>query len=352
MNKKNNLVSVVVVNYNGEIYLKRCVESILKNNYSDYEIIVVDNASADGSIVMFKENFGGFDKLRIISLDKNYGPAKARNEGVKLAKGEIIGFLDNDTEVDPYWISNALKYFENDSKIGALQCKLLLLNDKNKIDYAGEYLGSLGFLVHVARYGEEDKGQYDEVKELLAAKSAGMFIRKDVFEKIGGFDDDYFIFVEETDLGWRAWLAGYKTIFAYDSRVYHYYSATKVLTDKNFNNYLVRFHGPKNYILTLYKNLSFKNLIFILPRHIFLWFCLAMYLILTGNRNSGFNILKGIGWNIANYQKNRKKRILIQRARIISDEELFAKIYKKQNLFYHIKNFLKSQKQVITPENQ
>ena len=207
MNKKNNLVSVVVVNYNGEIYLKRCVESILKNNYSDYEIIVVDNASADGSIVMFKENFGGFDKLRIISLDKNYGPAKARNEGVKLAKGEIIGFLDNDTEVDPYWISNALKYFENDSKIGALQCKLLLLNDKNKIDYAGEYLGSLGFLVHVARYGEEDKGQYDEVKELLAAKSAGMFIRKDVFEKIGGFDDDYFIFVEETDLGWRAWLA-------------------------------------------------------------------------------------------------------------------------------------------------
>lgn len=352
MNIKKNLVSIIIINYNGKDYLKRCIESILENNYSNYEIIVVDNASTDGTAEMLKKDFNGIAGLRFVSLDKNYGPAKARNEGVKLAKGEIISFLDNDTEVDPYWISNALKYFENDSKIGALQCKLLLLNDKNRIDYAGEYLGSLGFLVHVARYGEEDNGQYDEAKELLAAKSAGMFIRKDVFDKIGGFDDDYFIFVEETDLGWRAWLAGYKTIFAYDSKVYHYYSATKVLTDKNFNNYLVRFHGPKNYILTLYKNLSFRNLILILPKHIFLWFCLAMYLILTGKHNSGFNILKGIGWNIANYQKNRKKRILIQQSRTISDGELFAKIYKKQNLLYYIKNFFKSQKQVITPENQ
>lgn len=352
MNINNNLVSIIIVNYNGKDYLKRCIGSILKNNYSNYEIIAVDNASTDGTAEMLKKDFSGIAGLRIVSLDKNYGPAKARNQGVKSAKGEIIGFLDNDTEVDPHWISSALKYFENDSKIGALQCKLLLLNDKNKIDYAGEYLGSLGFLVHVARYGEEDNGQYDEVKELLAAKSAGMFIRKDVFDKIGGFDDDYFIFVEETDLGWRAWLAGYKTIFAYDSIVYHYYSATKVLTDPNFNNYLVRFHGPKNHILTLYKNLSFKNLIFILPKHIFLWFCLAMYLILTGKRNSGFNILKGMGWNIANYQKNQKKRILIQQSRIISDEELFKKIYKKKNLSYYVQNFFKSQKQVITPENQ
>lgn len=348
----DNLVSIIIINYNGKDYLAGCINSILKNNHPNYEVIVVDNASTDGTVPMLEKDFGGFDKLRVVSLEKNYGPAKARNEGVKLAKGEIIGFLDNDTEVDPRWISNALKYFKNDPKIGILQCKLLLLNDKNKIDYTGEYLGSLGFLVHVAKYGEKDNGQYDEIKELLAAKSAGMFMRKSVFEKISGFDDDYFIFVEETDLGWRSWLNGYKTIFAYDSRVYHYFSATKVLTDKSFNNYLVRFHGSKNYILTLYKNLSFKNLILILPRHIFLWFCLAMYLILTGKRNSGLNILKGMGWNITNYAKNRKKRIIIQRSREISDKELFIKIYKKKNLSFYIKNFLKSQKQVITPENQ
>ena len=295
--------------------MRACIESVLKNNYHNYEIIIADNNSSDGSFDMFNDNFKNNKNIKFIRLEQNYGPAQARNEAVKKARGEIIGFLDNDTEVDSEWVRKALPYFD-DKTVGALQCKLLLLKDKNKIDYAGEYFGSLGFLVHAAIYGEEDKGQYDGPTELLAAKSAGMFIRKSVFDEIEGFDNDYFIFVEETDLGWRARLKGHKTIFAYDSVVYHYFSATNVLVDKNFNNYLVRFHGTKNYIMTLYKNLSFRNLIFILPKHIFLWLCLSIYLFVRGNFNSALNILKGICWNIKNYPKNRAKRRAIQKMRV------------------------------------
>ena len=348
----NKLVSIVIINYNGKDYLKKCVSSILKNRYQNFEIIVVDNASSDGTAEMLKENFGALGRLKVISLDKNYGPSRARNEGVKISSGSIIGFLDNDTEVDPDWIINALKYFTNDEKVGALQCKLLLLEDPRKIDYAGEYISQLGFLVHVAPYGTQDSGQYDKNNEILAAKSAGMFIRKDVFDKIGGFDEDYFIFVEETDLGWRVWLASHKIIFAFDSKVFHHFSATKLIVNKKFNNYLVRFHGTKNYIMTLYKNLSLGKMMIILPRHIFLWFGLAGYLFLKGNFDSAGNILRAIGWNLKNYPRNRRKRKKIQKERLISDKELFLKICRKRGLFYYVKNFRDSQKQLITPENQ
>ncbi|MFH1744576.1 MAG: glycosyltransferase family 2 protein [bacterium] len=349
---KQEKVSIIIVNYNGKDYLKNCVHSILKNNYSHYEIIVVDNNSTDGSFEMMKKEFGNLDFVRVIQLDKNYGPALARNSGVEAAEGKIIGFLDNDTEVDPDWIATVIKYFEQDRKVGAIQCKLLFFNDRKKIDYAGEYLGSLGFLVHVASFQEEDRGQHDCLYEVLAAKSAGMFIRKDVFEKIGGFDEDYFIFTEETDLGWRACLSGYKVIFAYDSRVFHHFSSTNLIVSKNFNNYLVRFHGTKNYIMTLYKNLSFKNLILILPKHIFLWICLSGYLFFQGNFDSALNIIKAIFWNIKNYPKNRVKRKLIQKTRVVSDKELFKIVYKKIGILYYLKKFLASQKQLITTENQ
>lgn len=348
----NELVSIIVVNYNGKEYLKNCVSSVLKNNYSDWEIIIVDNASTDGSLEVVNDEFGHVPNLRVVKLNKNDGPARARNVGVGVAKGKIIGFLDNDTEVDLNWIVCAMKYFRNDPKTGILQCKLLMLENKKHFDYAGEYLSSLGFLVHRASFREEDKGQYDAPSEILAAKSAGMFIRKDIFDKIGGFDKDYFIFVEETDLGWRTWLAGYRVIFAYDSIVFHHFSATNKIVDPSFNNFLVRFHGTKNYILTLYKNLSSKNLVIILPKHVFLWFGLAMYLLLRGNFSSSWNILKGILWNIGNFRQSHAKRKNIQKSRVISDTELFSKIYRKEGLSYYMKNFLGSQKQGRTPENE
>jgi GT2 family glycosyltransferase len=348
----SKIFSVIIVNYNGKNYLKNCINSILKNSYDDYEIIIADNNSTDGSVSFIENEFSAsLDRIRFIKLDKNYGPAKARNEAAKIARGVYLGFLDNDTEVDPDWMTNAVKYFKDDMNVGILQCKLLMLKNKKQFDYAGEYLSSLGFLVHRASFREEDRGQYDAPEDILAAKSAGMFIRKDVFEKIGGFDEDYFIFVEETDLGWRCWLAGYRVIFAYDSVVYHHFSSTKNIVDPSFNNYLIRFHGTKNYILTLYKNLSLGKLLYMLPRHIILWFGLATFLLIRGKFDSSINITRGILWNIRNYTKNSSKRKRVQGSRVITDKELFAKICRKKSVLSYIKNYFSSQKLLTTPEN-
>ena len=352
MSKLKILFSVIIPTFNAKKYISECISSILKNGYPNYEIIVVDNSSTDDTLNYLKETFSRkIVKIKFVILGKNYGPARARNEGAKVAKGQYLAFLDGDTEVEKDWIGEALKGFIENKKIAALQCKLLLMLNRNCYDYAGEYLGSSGFLAPVASYGEKDCGQYDSFRKILAAKSAGMFIRKDVFDKIGGFDEDYFIFLEETDLGWRCWLAGYEVIFYPQSIVYHHFSATKSIVDKDFNNYLVRFHGTKNYIMTLIKNLSFQKLAFILPRHIFIWFCFTIFLIIHGNFRSAFNVLRGIYWNISNLSKILSKRKKIQANRTISDNLLFQIIMRRQSLFEKIKQFFLSKNKVQTTEN-
>jgi len=355
MRKQQKFFSIIIPTFNAKKYIGRCISSILENIYPFYEIIVVDNGSTDDTLNYLKDAFSKeLAKIKFVVLDRNYGPARARNEGVKFARGQYLAFLDSDTEVEKNWIYEALKCFEKNKKVAALQCKLLLMSNRNCYDYAGEYLGSLGFLIPVASYGENDHGQYDSFRKILAAKSAGMFIRKDVFDKIGGFDEDYFIFLEETDLGWRCWLAGYEVIFCPLSIVYHHFSATKDIVDKDFNNYLARFHGPKNYIMTLYKNLSGRYLLKILPIHIFLWFCLSFYLLLTGNFISSSNICKGILWNLTNFTKNKAKRRVIQKNRLSTDTNIFGSLALLKNIGvnYYINRWFLSQKENVTQENQ
>ncbi|HDZ00222.1 MAG TPA: glycosyltransferase family 2 protein [Nitrospirae bacterium] len=344
--------SVVIVNYNGKAFLENCVRSILNNTYDNYEIIIVDNASTDGSINnIYKKFTHELQKIKIVTLEENYGPARARNEGVKVSQGKYVGFLDNDTEVHKDWIIEAAKDFDRNRELGIIQCKLLFLKEPNKIDCVGEFLGPNGFLIQRAKYKEIDEGQYDEKVELLAAKSAGMFIRKDTFNKIGGFDDDFFIYMEETDLCWRSWLAGYKTAFCSTSLIYHRYSTTLDIVDKNRTNYLIRFHGTKNYILTLIKNLGSLQLILVLPKHLIIWNGFILLLIVRGNFRSALNVMRGILWNLVHLPETLKKRSYIQSRRLLSDRMLLEIVMKKESITTKIRQFLASQKQTKTPEN-
>jgi len=336
--------SLVIVTYNGREYIDRCVKSIISSNIKNYEIIVVDNGSTDGTIPFLKESYGKNSFFKLIELDKNYGPAYARNKGVAAATGEYIGFLDNDTAVKPNWAVEAGNYFDKHPDVGIVQCKLLLLKEPNKIDYVGEYLGQNGFLVQETPAGTIDAGQFNTVHEILAAKSAGMFIRKKAFEEAGGFDDDYFIYVEETDLGWRTRLLGYKAIYLPTSIVHHEFGTSTLILGKTKNNYNAKFHGTKNYILTLSKNLSFKNLFFILPVHITLWLGLACYSFVKRDFSVGSWIFKGIYWNIKNFRNTIKKRSIVQSRRRITDDELFKVVMVKKPMSYFVNKTLKKQR--------
>lgn len=339
INKK--MISIIIVNFNGKIYLTNCLNSILKNNYKNYEIIIVDNHSTDNSLETITLNFKKYVDskiIRLIKLNKNYGPALARNKAAKIAKGDFFAFLDNDTKVHKDWIINALKEFNQDKNIGCIQSKLLLLNEKNKFDYAGDYLNQFGLLTHRATYKDLDTGQFNQKAVIFAAKSAGMFIRKEVFDQINGFDNDYFIYMEETDLCWRSWLAGYKTIYCPNSVVYHGFSGSFKLLSSKLATYNLRFHGTKNYILTIIKNLSALNLTKILPKQLFIFFSYSFYLFfLKFKFKESFYIFLGIVWNLINLNKTLIKRQKIQKNRVFDDRQLFSYIFKKDSLLNKIK---------------
>lgn len=339
------LVSIIIVNHNGYHLLQDCLTSIFKNRYPNYEIIIFDNGSSDQSVSKIKIDFQKYlKKITIISLEQNLGPAIARNLAFKKSHGDIIAFLDNDTKVDPKWITEAISIFNQNPKLGIVQSKLLLMDNPKKLDYVGEWLGTLGFLHSVGTYGEIDRHQYDKTKYILAAKSAGMFIRRQAFIDADKFDPDYFIFMEETDLGWRTWLQGYQNTLAPKSIVYHKFSSSKTILDPNFNNYLVRFHGTKNHLQTLIKNLSLPYLIKMLPINIILWFGLGTYFLFTGNFRSAINTYKGIGWNLIHLKHILSKRKIIQKSRLITDDFLFKKhhLLIKTGLKYHTSKFFAS----------
>ncbi|MGI0059697.1 MAG: glycosyltransferase family 2 protein [Nitrosotalea sp.] len=329
------IVSIIIINYNGYYYLDRCIESILQSSSPNCEIVVVDNASIDKTVEKIRHKFDG--RVKVVALSRNCGPAIARNRGASITTGKYLGFLDNDTVVDPDWAAQAVKKFEEDRSIGVIQCKLVLLGEKSKIDYVGEFLGQNGFLVQVAFAGETDCGQFEEDYEILAAKSAGMFIRKDAFDRIGGFDEDYFMYVEETDLGWRSWLAGYKSVYNHKSIVYHEFGSSSVILGKDVVDYNVKFHGAKNYVLTLYKNLGTQELIKILPMHIMIWIGISFHSLFKKNWKTFLLVHKAMFWNIQNFTRSHSKRSKIQKSRRISDSDLFRKILRRRELSYFLR---------------
>lgn len=128
------LVSVVIVNYNGKVFLQPCLESVLHCDYPNFEVIVVDNGSTDGSCEFVEKTSQSNPNVKLIRNEDNLGPSAARNQGIGVAEGKYIAFLDNDTSVAPLWLRVAINSFELDPQIGACQCKLLLDGSDSVID--------------------------------------------------------------------------------------------------------------------------------------------------------------------------------------------------------------------------
>ncbi|MEM3449186.1 MAG: glycosyltransferase family 2 protein [Nitrososphaerota archaeon] len=302
------LISVIIVNYNGKNYLKECLKHVLASDYDRFEIIVVDNGSTDSSPELVREIMRKTDKpLKLLVNPFNVGPAKARNQAADLAVGELLAFLDNDTRPDPGWLKEAVNLLK-DPKIGALQCKLILDRDDKLLDSIGAYLGSFGFLVQKVPPGKvRDVGQFNEVTDIFSTKSAGMLIRKTLFDKIGRFDPDYFIYNEEMDLCWRVWTAGYKVVFAPNSVVYHNSGSTRRVAAEIADE-LLYFHGIKNYLLTVLKNVDSNAFLKTVIPHMVAWLAISILMTFRKRPIISYYILRGILWNLRHMKITMKKR--------------------------------------------
>jgi GT2 family glycosyltransferase len=225
--------------------------------YSNLEVLVVDNNSTDDSVDLIKEEY---PEVKIIELRENVGFAGANNLAAKEAKGELYVFLNNDTIVTKTWLSELVKSLtENDREVAIAQ-SLLLLGQNGEIDSSGDFIDKFG-RPYSSKLRNAPNG-----REILSARAASMIIRKDVFWKLGGFEEDFFASFEDVHLGWKAWIAGYKVVLASNSIVYHFAGQTV----KNLKN-TMNFHSMKNQICIILLNfefpLSIKNLFSLIPKY-------------------------------------------------------------------------------------
>jgi len=217
------LVSVIILNWNGKRYLKECLLSLKKQTYKNFEVILVDNGSADGSVDYIKDNFGDFVKL--IENKANLGFAEGNNIGIRNSSGKYILLLNNDTKADPLWVEELVKVAESDDKIGMCASKILSLDDPKIIDNVGHLIYKDGLSRGRGRL-EYDQGQYDNIEEVFLPSGCAALYRKKMLNEIGEFDKDFFAYSDDTDIGIRGRLAGWKCMYVPGAVIYHKYSGS------------------------------------------------------------------------------------------------------------------------------
>jgi len=316
----------VILNYNGKKLLDRCLTSVLNTKYSPFELILVDNASMDGSVEFVQRRFHGSNALRIIPNKSDLGCAEASNVGARLASGKYIVFLDNDTEVDSLWLSELVNVMETDPVAGAAQSKLLLMKERKTIDSSGDFVSCYGTVYSRGMY-ERDLGQYDRQEEVFSPRSAAMIVRKEALFSVGMFDPNFFFILEDVDLGWRMRLHGYRILFVPKSIVYHLSGASTRKRPKS----LRVFHGVKNRLAMLLKNLELTNLARYLPGAITLAAASIVVYIILRRPMLGLAVSSAILWNLKHLKKTWIERIRVQSSRKVDDSQIVEAFLKRDS---------------------
>lgn len=311
---KKPLVSILIVNWNGGEIFKNCLKSLSKITYPNWELVVVDNASTDGSERYVKEN-------ELIRSDINLGFAGGNNLALSRAKGDLVLLLNNDTLVTPNFLTKLVSRIEKTGDIGVVQPKIYLMDEDKLLDNCGSYLTRIGFLNHWGFF-KKDSSEYSKERLVFSGKGACLLIKREIIDKIGLFDDDFGSYFEESDFCWRVWLTGYKVIYYPDTHIYHKLG----FSSKRQSAYDINYNAFKNRICSLIKNLSVLNLLFILPLHLMAIEVLGFYYLIKFKVTEFTTIQKSIWWNIVNIPGTIGKRILVQKLRTKNDNEIFKYI--------------------------
>ncbi|MFT6796597.1 MAG: GT2 family glycosyltransferase [Maribacter sp.] len=254
-------LAIVILNWNGEVLLERFLPSVIEYS-SDAELYVADNASTDNSILFLKENY---PTVKIIQNSTNGGFAQGYNDALKHVNADIFCLLNSDVEVTAHWLDPVMKAFKNLPEASILQPKILDLLKQDHFEYAGAaggFIDQLGYPFcrgRIFQHLEKDTGQYNDTKEIFWATGACMFVKRAVFESLGGFDTDYFAHQEEVDFCWRAKNKGHKIYYVGASKVYHLGGST--LSNMNPKKTYLNF---RNSLFSITKNLPIRKAVIII----------------------------------------------------------------------------------------
>lgn len=215
-------VSVIIPNWNGARYLGTCLDSLRRQTYTDFETIVVDNASQDESVALMERDY---PEVRVIRLNENRGLTGGVNAGIREARGDILVLFNNDTEADENWLRELVAALDAHPEAGMAATKMMLFDRRNVIHSAGDYYRTDGIPGNRGVW-EEDSGQYDGDIWVFGPCGGAAAYRRSLLDEIGLFDEDLFMYCEDVDMAWRAQLAGHRCVFAPRAVIYHRLSAT------------------------------------------------------------------------------------------------------------------------------
>jgi GT2 family glycosyltransferase len=215
-------VTVVIPNWNGERFLSLCLSSLRNQLYKDFETVLVDNGSTDGSADLVGKNF---PEVRVILLGGNRGFSAAVNAGIRASEAEYVALLNNDTEVDAGWLEALVHAADSHPEASLFASKLVDFYDRRLLDGAGDALRRSGLPYRIG-HRELDRGQFDDPTFVFGACAAAALYRRALFEEIGLFDEDFFAYCEDGDVSFRAQLADHRCLYVPDAVVYHVGSAS------------------------------------------------------------------------------------------------------------------------------
>jgi len=324
-----SLVSVVVVTWNSANYIQLCLNFLLDQTYKELELVIIDNSSTDGTRALLQREGlrlrRRFIPVQVVENKRNEGFSRAQNQGIRLSHGEHLLSLNPDVQMTSTFIEAMVQAIEADERIGSVSGKLLRASVPHNVP-GREVIDSTGLFIDRRRrtrdrgQGEVDGGQYDDLQEIFSACGAAALYRRSMLEDVAiereVFDEDFFAYYDDVDLGWRAQLCGWQCLYAPEAIAYHVRGGGDTLR-KDFSAPKRRFaqvHAIKNRYLMLVKNDRPAHLLCDLP-----WIVLNEIPRLTYMALFAPELLKGIREFFHLLKPMMHKRSLIQARRRVSD---------------------------------
>lgn len=318
MELKQPKVAVLVLGFNDEKNIQETIDTSLDQTYGNYEVVYIDNASSDSSLQIVKDHY---PQLQIIEEKTNlgYAGAYAKYLDIFFAKDfDAAVLLNSDVKVSNDWLEQLVASAYRDANIAIAQPKIFLWGeDKHLANTFGNHINYLGF-GFCGNYKKPDASFFDHDQEIVSASGASLLIKKEAYRKIGNLDKNFFAYLEDQDLSWRALLHGYKIVLSAKSVMWH-----KYVFQKNARNNWKFFTLERNRLYFLFKNFSARTLLLIFPM------LLVMEMgILADSLSKGYfkDKLRAYGAFFANFGKIYQDRKIIQQGRQLTDRELFPKL--------------------------
>ena len=320
-------VDIIIPYYKRRDLLERCLDSLENTLYPSMSIVVVDNGGKEAGLVFLVKRYRN---ARLVRLPENRGYAGGCNAGLKNTSADYVVFMNDDTVHDPHWLDQLVSVALEDDRTAALQPKILSLKAHGKGKKVFDYAGAAGGMIDRLGYPwclgrtfstlESDKGQYDTRQDIFWASGVAMFANRAVVEELGGFDEDFFMQMEEIDLSWRMKLAGYRVRSVPSSVILHEGGASLQggSAEKIYFNH-------RNNMTMLLKNLDTATLLCLLPLRLLLDVAAAISYLFqgTGSLKKSGAVFRAISYNFPKISSTLKKRNTIQTSRVVNDRTIF-----------------------------